>query len=1326
MALTGCFRVCRRIAEAAGVHPSQVKIKGFSKGSLIVEFEIDFSGMEGEPEADVERMAEQAVSKIKRAAAAPGGALTKHDPGSQIRGAATVQRVEVTEPTAEPEPTARGFAQPTAAASARTAALDADGRDFNRGLQTEDAARGGRDKSSRRGGGRRDAGPSRWAAGGDSAASSERSGSRRERDPARRREQRDEDDSRHRGDRKRSSRRRDGDRSSRSSSHGSERRDGRRRDGSRSGHRRGDGSRSSREKENAGSVSSARTTGSRQMREVLRSVAKDPRRWTQPEVERALAETEDFETELEEERDVLKALQVRLVLEDAARLTNRQRSVMADELERYREYKKYADAGVRTAWDILQETIEDIDNPPDLRAEELRQELQQTTRRVVSLECDSTDVARLLRRSKEIPSLTEMREELEAEYMRVIEEALKALRTANNSYELRQIDAVLHRYESVQSQEIRHTCADLREHRQQVVLQLEGVEELRGRLLRLLDSDNYLAITEALNEAEPYEVLMNERDAVMARRDTLTSEAVNQLRALVDNIDVSLDEVEAALQRHEENPDPAVLEEWDRLNVWVEKLEHIDREKEDMKQRLDAAKGSSDLNGLEQLLAECSTNKYKRELGRQIFEVAERADHLADTAVSQMDGLHDSANDPAITEAVQRWSGCNQPEVRAAWTRLVSRQREVEEESKATDAVRIRLRQLTGTCTISDGVRALKASAALGSAIGAEREQLQHFVTALQDSALEAMQKALHRSYLSMEEAESLLEKYPERDCVNEEMHQARLALQERRKALQVRRSEVDTWRERLLGMINSCRLDAAESMLRELGAVASADVAMELAREHSAMLVYTQQLRTEAIEKLQTQISGREVGGLLSAIADHQDVQDPEVRLLCARANEQVKRLNEEAERVKEWKARLLTLCEGGGIEDVTLALAQTEGMAVDLPTERNLLLGHQRQLLDAAIAALRDMLTSSDTIDIDTCLDDYRSYTDAGVQEASRALRAHRAKVQGEADAHLTSLRGRLQNLVGDTRLADCEAALVTSDELDGSLHFEREALQEHVSALKATARAAMTDMLTSDVLADIEECMADYREVAAGEGSELAELWSKLRARQKRLLEDLRATLIELGNSHDVKALGAALMDAGPYGDVLAGELVVVRKRKADLVDVMRQTLTGLVETGDPVSMEEAIRKAEGIVELTGEVGALSARHAAVLADGKLMLARFSVPSTFYTAEELLQIRTKYEGHSSYFPEEWQMLEQAYHNALAAEGGGAVGQPIGGGGKHRHRATADLSGASFGHTVENSLAAAAELEHANSGLEEMLGQEGERRSHAERSLKDESAKR
>jgi hypothetical protein len=51
------------------------------------------------------------------------------------------------------------------------------------------------------------------------------------------------------------------------------------------------------------------------------------------------------------------------------------------------------------------------------------------------------------------------------------------------------------------SRELRRTCADLRDHRSQVIVQLESVEELRGRLLRLLDSDDYHALTTVRTEA---------------------------------------------------------------------------------------------------------------------------------------------------------------------------------------------------------------------------------------------------------------------------------------------------------------------------------------------------------------------------------------------------------------------------------------------------------------------------------------------------------------------------------------------------------------------------------------------------------------------------------------------------------------------------------------------------------------------------------------------------------------------------------------------------------------------------------------------------------
>ena len=135
----------------------------------------------------------------------------------------------------------------------------------------------------------------------------------------------------------------------------------------------------------------------------------------------------------------------------------------------------------------------------------------------------------------------------------------------------------------------------------------------------------------------------------------------------------------------------------------------------------------------------------------------------------------------------------------------------------------------------------------------------------------------------------------------------------------------------------------------------------------------------------------------------------------------------------------------------------------------------------------------------------------------------------------------------------------------------------------------------------------------------------------------------------------------------------------------------------------------------------------KQQAVLADGKLMLSRFAVPSTVYTAEELAAIRAKYllhsknsthiasvdketcspgtcspgryHGHASYMPEEWQLLEQAYHNALASERGGVAGVVLAG----RTRAGRSgrigeaLTGPSFGLTVENSLAAAAVCAHS-----------------------------
>ena len=214
-----------------------------------------------------------------------------------------------------PERSLPGYAQPTAAAASRTLSYAGESRGST-------AARDGRDASIGRSSGR----PSRWSTGGSSAGSSHPS-SRRERSgrsAKRPEQQRSEDERRHRGER---THRRNGEsrshRSSRRSSSQSSAGSEHRRRESRGRHRAG--SHSSRDHEDARSVSSSRTV--REGREQLRQIAKDPKLWSLASVERALAETERMEPELEEERDVLKAMQVRLVLEDTARLTARHKHV---------------------------------------------------------------------------------------------------------------------------------------------------------------------------------------------------------------------------------------------------------------------------------------------------------------------------------------------------------------------------------------------------------------------------------------------------------------------------------------------------------------------------------------------------------------------------------------------------------------------------------------------------------------------------------------------------------------------------------------------------------------------------------------------------------------------------------------------------------------------------------------------------------------------------------------------------------------------------------------------------------------------------------------
>ena len=515
---------------------------------------------------------------------------------------------------------------------------------------------------------------------------------------------------------------------------------------------------------------------------------------------------------------------------------------------------------------------------------------------------------------------------------------------------------------------------------------------------------------------------------------------------------------------------------------------------------------------------------------------------------------------------------------------------------------------------------------------------------------------------------------------------------------------------------------------MRELGEEVSKEVLLELAREHAAMHTYHQRLRQDALDALHTALPSKDIGALLSVCADLKDVQDLEIRALCAQCVERVAELRAEGERVSALKGKLLQLCDGGAVEEVEAALRETEAFAEQMRAERTALEQHYKTLLEAAAAALRDMLTSDAVHDIDECLAEYRGWRDEGVVAAHRELQKHRDTLQRAADEKLSSMRTRLHSLVGEPRLSECQRALTESVDMGSDLHFEREALQAHVVALQATAKAAITDMLTSTSLADIDETIADYGELASApaaaqagaEANELSRLFSQLKGRQTQLVDGLQEKLASLATSHDIAALGTALEQAAPYGDMLAAELVVVRKRRSELVDVVRQRLNSLLQSNDPAMMEEALRQAESVPELAAEVGALAARQAATLADGKVVLSRFAAGAAAggqlrWSVEELTAIKSKYEGHSTYLPEEWGRLEQTYQRVLASERGGAVGAgslALGGSALEaaRERRAAQASAgpsASFGHTLQNSVAAAAELEQANAGLEEMLQQ-------------------
>eukprot|EP01051_Picozoa_sp_SAG22_P009667 SAG22_NODE_821_length_7008_cov_8.279635_4_plen_427_part_00 len=282
--------------------------------------------------------------------------------------------------------------------------------------------------------------------------------------------------------------------------------------------------------ERASSVSSTATMKS--LRDKLRFLATS-RTTTSQEVELALEETEVYDNEFEEERDVLKALQVRLVLEDVAKLGRSHLGVMEDELERYREYREYADTGVQAAWDTLNAVIADLRNPPKTDAKGMLAEIRKMSAKVLTLDCDTADVQILLRRAEAFTELAPQREALHAEFQKAVGAAKRELQAAMSRFEISKIDDALMKYELVPSKEIRKMCAELRDHRNDVRRQLEGLEDLRGRLLRVLDSDDYDALSLILKEAEPYEVLVHERDAVQNRRDAIVNAAVAEITHLV-------------------------------------------------------------------------------------------------------------------------------------------------------------------------------------------------------------------------------------------------------------------------------------------------------------------------------------------------------------------------------------------------------------------------------------------------------------------------------------------------------------------------------------------------------------------------------------------------------------------------------------------------------------------------------------------------------------------------------------------------------------------------------------------------------------------------
>jgi hypothetical protein len=321
-----------------------------------------------------------------------------------------------------------------------------------------------------------------------------------------------------------------------------------------------------------------------------------------------------------------------LVLEDASKFGHQHLAVMEDELERYREYREYADTGVQAAWDTLDAVIADLKNPPATDTKSMLAELRWMTQKVSTLDCDSSEVQALLRRAEAdgCRDLKPQTAALVAEFDAAMGTAKSVLRDALARFEVTAIDEALMKYELVPSKEIRRMCAELRGHRHQVVRRLEGLEDLRGRLLRVLDSDDYASLTECLAEAEPYEVLVHERDAVTARRDAVVAGAVAELSRLIGNRDVPLSDVHGMLDRFRGYAAPMVKQAMLKLEAWAVELERISDNLESMRSMLQQAARSDQLSDVERVLNECSAHRHKRSLAREIFAAAERADYLAE------------------------------------------------------------------------------------------------------------------------------------------------------------------------------------------------------------------------------------------------------------------------------------------------------------------------------------------------------------------------------------------------------------------------------------------------------------------------------------------------------------------------------------------------------------------------------------------------------------------------------------------------------------------------------------------------------------------------